>query len=152
MKFLSSTDVNTLGNIGDIVVCILSIIFLWKIFEKAGEKGWKAIIPFYSTYVLFKLVWETKYFWIFYGFIFFMFLGISVMAINPSNLALSGTGDFIFIGSFVVFLIIYIKLLSKICSSFNKSRLFMVGLLFLNVIFLGILAFDKSEYIGPRGN
>lgn len=146
---LSSAGINLMANMGDIVVCILGIIFLWKIFEKAGEKGWKAVIPFYSSYVLFKLVWETKYFWIFYGFIFMAFFGVTIMGINPDNLVLSGIGNFIVVGSFVVFLIIYINLLSKLSISFNKSRLFMVGLLLLNIIFLGILAFDKSEYVGP---
>ena len=30
---------------------------MWKIFEKAGEPGWAAIIPFYNAYVLFKITW-----------------------------------------------------------------------------------------------
>jgi hypothetical protein len=29
---------------------------LWKIFEKAGEKGWKSIIPIYNIYIFFKIV------------------------------------------------------------------------------------------------
>jgi len=40
-----------------IVVAILSIIAMWKIFEKAGEEGWKALIPFYNYYVLFDIAW-----------------------------------------------------------------------------------------------
>ena len=42
---------------GSSVVSILIIIATWLIFNKAGEKGWKAIIPFYSTYTLYKLIW-----------------------------------------------------------------------------------------------
>ena len=30
---------------------------MWKIFEKAGEAGWKSIIPFYNMYILYKIVW-----------------------------------------------------------------------------------------------
>ena len=30
---------------------------LWKIFVKAGEPGWAAVIPFYNAYVLFKITW-----------------------------------------------------------------------------------------------
>ena len=39
-----------------IIFAVISIVALWKIFTKAGEKGWKAIIPVYNTVVLFKIV------------------------------------------------------------------------------------------------
>jgi len=38
------------------VIAVLSIIALWKIFSKAGEEGWKSIIPIYNTVVLLKIV------------------------------------------------------------------------------------------------
>lgn len=28
-----------------LIICILLIVAWWKIFEKAGEAGWKSIIP-----------------------------------------------------------------------------------------------------------
>lgn len=37
------------------VLGILCIVAWWKIFEKAGEDGWKSLIPFYNTYILFKI-------------------------------------------------------------------------------------------------
>lgn len=40
-----------------VIIAILGIVAMWKIFVKAGEPGWAAIIPFYSTYVLFKITW-----------------------------------------------------------------------------------------------
>ena len=40
-----------------IALCVLEIAALWKIYEKAGEKGWKAIVPFLNMYVLFKITW-----------------------------------------------------------------------------------------------
>lgn len=39
-----------------LIFAVLSIIALWKIFTKAGEEGWKSIIPIYNTYVLLKIV------------------------------------------------------------------------------------------------
>lgn len=39
-----------------IAICVLEIIATWKIFTKAGEAGWKSIIPIYNIIVLFKLV------------------------------------------------------------------------------------------------
>ena len=39
-----------------IAICVLEIIATWKIFTKAGEAGWKSIIPIYNIIVLFKIV------------------------------------------------------------------------------------------------
>ena len=36
---------------------ILSLIAWWKIFTKAGEAGWKAIIPIYNAYIMFKIIY-----------------------------------------------------------------------------------------------
>ena len=38
-------------------IYVLLIIAWWKIFVKAGEAGWKSLIPIYNFYVLFKIVW-----------------------------------------------------------------------------------------------
>ena len=35
---------------------IATHIGLYKIFEKMGEDGWKALVPFYSTYLAVKMV------------------------------------------------------------------------------------------------
>jgi ABC-type sulfate transport system permease subunit len=38
------------------VLILINIVALWRVFQKAGEPGWAAIIPFYSTYVLLRIV------------------------------------------------------------------------------------------------
>lgn len=38
-------------------------IALWKVFKSAGESGWKAIVPFYDGYVMFKIAWIKNWFW-----------------------------------------------------------------------------------------
>lgn len=35
---------------------VFIIASMWKIFTKAGEEGWKAIIPIYNAYILLKIV------------------------------------------------------------------------------------------------
>jgi hypothetical protein len=42
-----------------LALAVLGIVAMWKIFEKAGEPGWAAIIPFYNLYVLFKITWGS---------------------------------------------------------------------------------------------
>ena len=38
------------------VIALIVIIAWWKIFEKAGQAGWQAIIPIYNFYILLKIV------------------------------------------------------------------------------------------------
>ena len=38
-----------------LVIYVLQIIAMWKIFSKAGEAGWKSIIPIYNAVILFKI-------------------------------------------------------------------------------------------------
>ncbi len=42
-----------------LAIGVLAVIAMWKIFVKAGEPGWAAIIPFYNIYVLFKITWGS---------------------------------------------------------------------------------------------
>lgn len=45
-------------------LCTLIIVIAkWIIFKKADEKWWKAIIPIYNDYILFKIAWHKKWFW-----------------------------------------------------------------------------------------
>ena len=39
-----------------LVWTIIQIIAWWKIFTKAGEKGWKSIIPIYNQVILYKIL------------------------------------------------------------------------------------------------
>ena len=59
---------------------ILQIIANWNIFTKAGEAGWKSLIPIYGDYVSYKIAWQTSYFWL--SFI----LGIVASYIASANL------------------------------------------------------------------
>ena len=46
-----------------LILRILRIIALWKAFERAGEPGWKALIPVYCSYIKYKLAWMKNWFW-----------------------------------------------------------------------------------------
>ena len=52
-----------------LVIFVFALIWIFlqigaycKIFEKAGESGWKSLVPFYSTYIQYKFTWSTQYF------------------------------------------------------------------------------------------
>jgi hypothetical protein len=37
-------------------IIVLLLVSLWKVYEKAGQPGWAAIVPIYNILVLFKIV------------------------------------------------------------------------------------------------
>ena len=39
------------------LVSIATVVAWWFLFVKAGEEGWKAIIPFYDLYTIFDIVY-----------------------------------------------------------------------------------------------
>ncbi|ASZ11378.1 hypothetical protein KTO58_18245 [Chitinophaga pendula] len=47
------------GGVFLIVILVLLAFYLfcyWKVFEKAGQPGWAAIIPIYNAYILTKII------------------------------------------------------------------------------------------------
>jgi hypothetical protein len=52
----------------------------------------------------------------------------------------------------IVNIVIYIIILNGLSKSFGKDEAFTVGLFFLRFIFLPILGFGKSAYVGDKSN
>jgi len=38
------------------IIWLISIVGMWKAFEKAGKPGWAAIIPIYNIYIMIEIV------------------------------------------------------------------------------------------------
>lgn len=110
-----------------IVLLILQIIANWKIFTKAGEKGWKSIIPIYNAVILFK-----------------------ISGISPLFVLIYLVGFIPFVGALAI-LGVTIYQANSLAKSFGKDAGFTVGLVLLPTIFYMILGFGKAEYIG-NGN
>lgn len=50
-----------------LAVLVLSIVAAWKIFTKAGEAGWKSLIPFYNAYTLFRIAGRNGWWFLLMG-------------------------------------------------------------------------------------
>lgn len=86
-------------------VGIISIVSMWMIFEKASEPGWAALIPFYNTYVLYKITWENGLF-----FLLSYIPCLNVIVIIMTNMKLAavfGKGDGFAIGLSFLSVIFY---------------------------------------------
>lgn len=122
---------------------IIMVIANWRIFTKAGEAGWKSIIPVLNTYVLFKIAWNVKMFWIMLGTLIAGSICTSIAGDQGGALAIIAA---VFSLASCVIGIISVHKLSK---SFGHGIGFTLGLLFLSPIFTLILGLGSSEYIGP---
>lgn len=111
-----------------LVVAIIQIIAMWRIFSKAGEKGWKSLIPIYNLVVLFQ-----------------------ISGVSPWLILLYLASWVPFIG-WIIPLALTIYLDCKLAKAFGQSSGFTVGLILLPSIFYLILAFGKSQYVGPQEN
>lgn len=103
-----------------LVLAVALIVAYWKIFTKAGEAGWKSLIPFYNTYLLFRIAGRNGW-W---------FLALFVPLVNV-----------------IVLLILSIDLAKHFGKS---TVFGVVGLWIFSVVGYLILGFDKSTYVGPK--
>lgn len=111
-----------------LAISILQIIAMWKLFNKAGEKGWKSIIPIYNVIVLFKISGISPW-------LILVFLASIIPVIGWLAIAA-----------------LYIYQSHNLAKSFGKDIGYTIGLLLLPTIFYMILGFGKSQYVGKTNN
>jgi hypothetical protein len=130
---------------------VLVVIASWKIFEKAGEKGWKALIPIYNIYILFKIVGMSTWFWV--------CLAVSIVAqvvlvattgntteeLTPET-SMNPMVILTVCVEAILFTVVEIMYAIRTAKAFGKGGGFAVGLFFLPNIFWLILGFGKAKY------
>ena len=143
-----------------LVIWVLLIIAYWKMFTKAGEPGWKSIIPIYSSYVLYKITWTTKDFFIWcgsavLGLVFaqiggYSGTGTAVRTTTSGNETLTTIMSILALVALLVCLVWSIRQCFKMAAAYGKGAGFGFGLLILPTIFTLILGFGSAEYVGPQ--
>ncbi|MCK4956663.1 MAG: hypothetical protein KAS49_03440 [Candidatus Cloacimonetes bacterium] len=109
-----------------LALSVFAIIASWKLFVKAGQPGWAALIPIYNMLVTLRVA-KKPWWWIF----------LLLMSSVP------------FVG-WIVSLVFSIMVMHGISINFGKDSGFTVGLVFLPIIFISILAFGSSEYLANK--
>ena len=104
-----------------LIIVLIQIISMWVLFEKAGQPGWAAIIPFYNIFVLAEIGEQTT--WVAVGACF---------------------GGFIPIVGAIVEIACWIMISVGVAKTFERSVLFGIGLFLLPFIFYPILAFSRD--------
>ena len=97
------------------------IASMWKLFEKAGQPGWAAIVPFYNNYILTCEIAKKEILW---------FILMFVPFVN-------------IVAAFIVCM--------DLAKKFGKEPGFGIGLALLPFVFFPILGFGDAKYVGGRG-
>lgn len=124
-----------------IVWIVLILIATWKIFVKAGEKGWKSLIPFYAQYIQFRIAGISKIFWI------DLPVMILLLVLNWTGRNEMGVYKVLYYSNFALQALSY----GYLARAFGKKVKFCIAAAFLPVIFLPILGFGSAKYVGTKG-
>ena len=124
-----------------IALLVLVLIATWKIFVKAGEKGWKSLIPFYSVYIQCRIAGIPKIFWI------DLPVMILLLVLNWTGRNEMGVYKVLYYSNFALQTLSY----GYLARAFGKKVKFCIAAAFLPVIFLPILGFGSAKYVGTKG-
>lgn len=137
-----ATYITVMAIVG-LALMVLMIAATWRIFKKAGTGGWKALIPIYSDYTLYKIAWKKKYFFMMLVLVILGSVLSNIQVYFPDYAAILLAGSMILSVAAIVIDIISIVKLAK---AFRKGGGFAVGLILLPIIFYPILGFGKAKY------
>ena len=119
-------------------LAVFQIIVMWKLFTKAGQPGWAAIIPIYNLIVFIQIAKKPTW-WVIWFFAPVL-LGLLAGVLPPFLFLILNLVA-------VVGLIVFAILLQVgIAKAFGQGAGFAVGLIFFNIIFMAILAFGNYQY------
>ena len=126
-----------------IALIVLLTVAEWKILTKAGEKGWKSLIPFYNIFVSHHIV-GMSHTWFIIEVIAWIIEFVLELIKMPEPVVLAvgiAVGIFTLVSELVHIL--------KMCSCFGKGTGFKIGMILIPELFMLIIAFGKSEYKKP---
>ena len=139
-----SSPLDVILIIAIIVLYVLFVIAEWKILTKAGEKGWKSLIPVYNVYISHHIV-GMSHIW----FILEVVTWIIEVILELVNGLPSWTALVFGIFTAVFTLVSELIHILKMCSCFGKGTAFKIGMILIPDLFFLIIAYGRSEYQKP---
>jgi hypothetical protein len=109
MQSDTSSSSNATSIVVGLILAVVFVIALWRVFQKANQPGWAAIIPFYNIYVMVKIAGRPGWWVILYLIPLVNVITHLVVAIDTAK-AFGKSGTFGFFGlwlfSFIGYLIL----------------------------------------------
>ncbi len=149
----AAAGIGVIGYLMVLAVAVVTIIAWWKIFTKAGEGGWKILIPFYGSYTQFKVANCIPLFWasIGAGVVLAISGGLLGAGISEQSQGLTIFGGILMAVVFIAVIVMQILFCIGLAKAFGKGGGFAAGLFFLSFIFYCILGFGPAQYVGKGG-
>lgn len=125
---------------GSAIMYLILCAGLFSLFEKAGQNGWAAFIPFYNMYIAFKIAGKQPSFpiWLM-CFACTAIMGVigKVIPLIPS--LVSGIAG-------LIQLVILFDMWYSLSLHFGHSIGYALGLTFLNPVFILLLGYGQDRY------
>ena len=129
--------------IAGLVWFVFQVIADWKIFSKAGEPGWKSLIPVYNIYVEYGICWN--------GVLGLVYLAAIICAnVLTSGQVVQNWKLIIACVILIVALILHVMQSMKLARSFGKGTGFGICLVLFGPIARLVLGFGSARYIGKE--
>lgn len=130
--------------VASVILFISVAIAECRIFQKAGEKPWKALIPFYGLFVSHHII-GMSHIWFIIDMILWFIELVTELVELPWYI-----DDFFLLVASVFTIISEIIHINKLCNCFGKKLPFKIGMFLLPQVFPLIIAFGKAEYHKPE--
>ena len=133
----------------ELVLAALVVAGEWMMLKKMGEKGWKALVPFYGTYLIFKHIWNKKMFWVLLASSLTLGVmeGLLRLPALTENLPFALVALVVSAVAAVVLIVVEIKAFHKLAQAFGHGLGYTLGLIFAHPVFSMMLGFGKSEFV-----
>lgn len=143
---------NQIFSIISLVLLIGCIVAKYILFEKAGERGWKSLIPFYSEITLSKIITGKKVLGIVWiaSILLYQIVLTAVLFIPPEILL----GLLFYLTDLFRYIMIVVTAFVsfKFGRAYGKSVVWSAAMIFLSDILIIVMGFDKKvKYTGPNG-
>jgi hypothetical protein len=131
-----------------LIIGITTLIAWFKLFEKAGERGWKAIVPFYSFFVYCRIATGNCKLAGIYLILCFVYCVLTAIASISESLLLMLP----LLAIYAAFIVIYSYINYQFGKAYGRGTAWCILMIFLANILTIVMAFDSNcKYVGPKG-
>lgn len=129
-----------------LVLGVLSLIATYRLYEKAGEEGWKSLIPVYNFFVLSRIItgkyiFGTIYMVVALVYVIFYSIGAALQSVPMILISLLFALPVYVMAGYMYY---------QMGKVYGKSTGWCVAMIFLSPILIIAMGFDKDTvYCGP---
>lgn len=135
-----------------IVLLVSAILGKMFIFEKMEEEKWKAMVPFYSEFILFKHVWNKKAFAAILLFCTVVSVSLAMLVVQESTSNVVEQAKILWNPQMVGFVLISVETalsviaLNRLAKRIGHGKSYTFGLIFLEPVFALLLGLEKRSF------